>query len=97
MILLATHTHLYPGHRGGISGPAKISDIPADGDCVVEFSDGSASSARLSKINGDWQLCAQAYRSAAGTNIAKKCWQIDLEENDGGVEFRILKKTACPS
>lgn len=89
MILQATHSHLYPGHRGKISGLAKIADFQA-GDCLVEFSDGSVAAARISKRENGWQLDTATYRSAAGTNIEKKCWQLRLEEDDRQLVFRIL-------
>ncbi len=92
MILEATHTHLYPGHRGKISGAARIADIPAGGDCLVEFTDGSAAAARISRSGDGWQLDTEAYRTAAGTDIVEKAWRIRFEENDDRVTFRILGK-----
>ena len=92
MILQATHTHLYPGHRGKISGLAQIADIQAGGDCLVEFSDGSAAAARISRSENGWQLDTEAYRTAAGTDIAAKRWLVCVEEDDGRAEFRVLKK-----
>ncbi len=92
MILEATHTHLYPGHRGKISGLEQIADMQAGGDCLVEFSDGSATPARISRSEDGWLLCTDAYRTAAGTNIAQKCWLVCLREDGGLVEFRILRK-----
>lgn len=92
MILEATHTHLYPGHRGKISSLSHIADMQADGDCLVEFSDGSVTSARISKTEEGWQLCTDAYRTAAGTNIAEKCWLVYLKQDGGHVGFRILKQ-----
>jgi hypothetical protein len=72
MILEATHTHLYPGHKGKISGLAQIADMQASGDCLVEFSDGSATPARISKSEDAWQLHTEAYRTAAGTDIGAR-------------------------
>lgn len=92
MILEATHTHLYPGHRGKISGLAQIADMQADVDCLVEFSDGSATPARISKCDDGWQLHADAYCTAAGTDVAQKFWLVDLTEDRGHVKFRILEK-----
>ncbi len=92
MILEATHTHLYPGHRGKISGLAQIAEMQAGGDCLVEFSDGSATAARISKSEGGWQLHTEAYRTSAGTDIAARCWIVSLEEGRSHVEFRILRK-----
>ncbi len=91
MILHATHTHLYPGHRGKISGLARIADLQAGADCLVEFSDGTAASAILSGSADGWLLDTGAYRTAAGTDIAQKRWLIRLAEVDGSVEFRIVK------
>ena len=92
MILEATHTHLYPGHRGKISGLAQIADLQSERDCLVEFSDGSAAAARISKAKDVWLLRTNAYRTAAGTDIAAKRWLVRLDEDGGRVEFRILGK-----
>ena len=92
MILEATHTHLYPGHRGKISGLAQTTDLQAGDDCLVEFSDGSVTPARISKTEDGWQLHTGAYSSAAGTDITEKYWLVYLEEDGGHVEFRILKQ-----
>ena len=92
MILQASHTHLYPGHRGKVSGAAQIADLPAGRNCLVEFADGSAAAARISKSGNAWQLDTKPYRTAAGTDIAAKCWRIGLRDKDGRIEFRILKK-----
>ena len=96
MILEATHTHLYPGHRGKVAGPAQVSDLQAGGDCLVEFSDGSVTPAGISESEAGWQLRTDAYRTAAGTDIAEKCWLVYLGEVGDHVEFRILKNVACP-
>ena len=93
MILRATHTHFYPGHRGTVSGPTRLADLPAGGACVVEFSDGSATLARLKQSGAGWQLRTDAYRTAAGTGIAAKRWRIDLRQSSGRVDFRILKNS----
>lgn len=92
MILKATHTHLYPGHRGKIFGLVQIAEMQASGDCLVEFSDGSVAPARILRAENSWQLYTDAYRTAAGADIAEKRWLVSLSENCGQVEFRILKK-----
>ena len=92
MILEATHTHLYPGDKGKISGLAQIADIQAGRECLVEFSDGSVAPARISRSENDWQLYTGAYRTAAGSDITEKLWLVCLGEGGGHVEFRILKK-----
>ena len=94
MILRATHTHLYPGHRGTITGLAQLGDLGAGHDCLVEFSDGSVTTARISGSANDWRLCTGAYRTAAGTDIPDKRWSVLLQEADGEIEFRILEKVA---
>jgi len=93
MILEATHTHLYPGHKGRISGLQRIADIGSGRDCLIEFSDGSAASARIAPGEHGWLLQANAYRTAAGTDIAEKRWYVRLEEDGDQLGFRILKKT----
>ena len=92
MILQATHTHLYPGHSGKISGLARLADMQSRCDCLVAFSDGSAASATISRSADGWQLHTDAYRTAAGTNIADKNWRVHLQEEDDQVKFRILDK-----
>ena len=92
MILQATHTHLFPGHRGKITGLEKISDPGKGGDCLVAFSDGSATPASMTKTGNGWQLDTQPYRTAAGTEVAAKRWRIQLDETDGEVRFRILAR-----
>ena len=91
MILQATHTHLYPGHRGTISGPARIADLRSGGDCLVEFSDGSVTPATLSKSARGWRLHTGAYRTASGTDIPEKRWLVSLEEDGGQLAFRIRR------
>ena len=94
MILQATHTHLYPGHRGTISGLGHLADLRSGDDCAVEFSDGSAVHGTLRKPDDDWQLHISAYRTAAGTDIAEKVWRIRVEEDDDRVTFIILGKAS---
>jgi len=92
MILEATHTHLYPGHRGKVSGLAQIADLQTRRDCLVEFSDGSATAASISESGEDWQLRTNAYRTAAGTEITDKRWLVHLEKDGDRFLFRILGK-----
>jgi hypothetical protein len=92
MILEATHTHLYPGHRGKISGLAHLADIQTGVDCLIEFSDGSAASARITTSEKGWQLRTNPYRTAAGTEIAAKLWYVHLEKDGGQMKFHILNK-----
>lgn len=93
MILQAAHTHLYPGLRGKIGGPAQLAGLRAGAECLVEFTDGSATPARVSPAGDDWLLETEAYRTAAGTDIAAKHWLMRLLEHDDRVEFRILGKS----
>lgn len=92
MMLEATHTHLYPGLTGKISGLLRLADMHAGKDCLVEFSDGSVIPARISGSENSWQLYTNAYRTAAGTDIPAKIWQVRLEEEGGHLGFRILRK-----
>ena len=95
MILRATHTHLYPGHRGTVAGLAHGADWRAGGNAVVEFSDGSVTTARITQAEGGWLLRTNAYRTAAGTEIAERYWQVELKAQDDRVEFRILRRIAA--
>jgi len=97
MILQASHTHLYPGHRGRISGPKPIAEVSKGCDCLVEFSDGSAANARISKEKNGWQLKTCAYRTRAGTDIPEKRWSIRLEEDGSQPGFRILGRAKSDS
>jgi hypothetical protein len=90
MILEATHTHLYPGHRGKVSGLAQLAAIQTGADCLVEFSDGSVASARITRYENAWKLRTNPYRTAAGTAIAEKLWLIRLEKDGDQMKFHIL-------
>jgi hypothetical protein len=92
MILEATHTHLYPGHSGKITGLVQIADLQKGRDCLVAFSDGSAATARITKSAKGWLLRTSAYRSAAGTAIPEKRWAVCLQQDGDRVKFRILRK-----
>lgn len=92
LILQAIHTHLYPGHRGKISGAGQIADLGEGRDCLVEFVDGSATPARLSISGKDWRLDTQPYRTAAGTEIAARRWRIRLTETGDELTFRVLAR-----
>ena len=91
MILQATHTHLYPGHRGTVSGLECVADLRAQTDCLVEFSDGSAAAASINGSGRDWYIRTGAYRTAAGTEIAEKRWRIRFDESGGEIGFHIIK------
>lgn len=95
MILEASHTHLYPGHRGKISGVARVADIGARRDCVVEFVDGSAAVASIIESGGERRLRVDTYRTAAGTRIGAKHWLVRVEEDSDGLNFRILAKATA--
>ena len=90
MILEATHTHFYPGHRGKISGLTQIADIQTGRDCLIEFSDGSVASARITRSDNGWQLRTNSYRTTAGTEIAEKLWYVHLEKDVDQLKFHIL-------
>ncbi len=88
----ATHTHLYPGLRGRILDLAAPDELPSDRACLVEFSDGAAATARVSRLDEGWQLDTDAYRTAAGTDIAPKSWRLEIERDHENPRFRIVKK-----
>jgi hypothetical protein len=93
MIFEATHTHLYPGHRGKVSGLERIADLQSGRDCLVEFADGTAAAAAISKAGNEWRLVTDAYRTAAGTDIAEKQWIVRLLEARDRIEFRVLERS----
>lgn len=92
MILEAPDTHLYPGLDGKITGLDALARLQTGCECLVEFSDGSAATARLSKPGKDWLLVTGAYRTAAGSEIGAKRWCIGFAERDGRTTFRILAR-----
>lgn len=88
MIFEATHTHIYPGHRGALSSVS-----PANGDdCLVAFTDGTSTTGRITRREGRWQLDTAPYRTAAGTAIPAKSWSIEIAGVDGVATFRICGK-----
>ena len=91
VILQATHTHLYPGHRGSIADAGSIEQWPVICDGVVEFSDGSTTDARLMQHADGWRLRTSPYRTAAGTHIHGKHWRIEFDEVGDHLEFRVLR------
>ncbi len=92
----ATHTHLYPGLRGTILDLATPDELHSDRACLVEFSDGAATTARISRLEDGWQLDADAYCTAAGTNIEPKSWRLEIDRDHETPRFRIVKKLhAC--
>ena len=95
MILEASHTHLYPGHRGKISGVARVADIGTRRACLVEFVDGSAAVASIVESGSEWRLRVDAYSTAAGTRIAARHWLVRVEEDTDGLNFRILAKASA--
>lgn len=76
--LTVRHSHLYPGARGRIEGPGQ-------GDCVLEFSDGALA---FGTLDGP-VLSVGAHRTAAGTEIPAKRWQIDAEDRHFRVRARL--------
>lgn len=92
MILQATNTHFYPGHRGTICGVQRIADLETERDAMVEFSDGSAASARIIDTPTDWRLQVDAYLTAAGTEIPAKNWLVRVHQEGDRLKFRILAK-----
>ena len=92
MILHASHTHLYPGHRGTLSEPISAPGRQGNHEAIVEFSDGSSSVARISPSENGWLLSTQTYCTAVGTRIPEKHWFIELDENQDPIAFRVVAK-----
>ena len=92
MKLEASHTHLYPGHRGRVDGLGSLTDIGAGCSCLVEFCDGSASTGQLTRSEDGWRRRCGAYRTRAGTSIGDKQWSIDFRDCGDRIEFRITGK-----
>lgn len=93
MILEATHTHLYPGHRGRLTG-TRGGALPTEGgECLIVFTDGASTPGRLVPGPGDWRLDADSYRTAAGTAVPAKSWRLSLSEGPGVVAFRIIDRS----
>ena len=92
MLLHATHTHLYPGLEGEISGISGLAGLETGCECLVEFVDGSATCAKISRATDGWQLQTNAYRTRAGTDIAAKRWRVRFDEAGKRIGFRILRR-----
>lgn len=92
MILHATHSHLYPGLEGRISGLSRLEELRTKRECLIEFSDGSAAAATLVRSHDEWQLDSVAYRTAAGTDIGAKHWRLHIDQESGQASFRIIGK-----
>ena len=90
MILHANHTHLFPGCRGSVSAAPCPDDWPPELTGVLEFSDGAATGARLSKAGEYWLLQSDAYLTAAGTRIEHKRWRVELTLDGQQTQFRVL-------
>jgi hypothetical protein len=97
IVLEAGHSHFYPGLEGWLDGetrppPAGGSRLPSR----IAFADGAMAGGTLSnRSDGQWELEVDPYRTAAGTDIAAKRWQVSFRSVAGGrTRFRIEKKLA---
>ena len=97
MILHATHTHLFPGHRGTVTGLKALKDLQTNQHCLVEFADGAAATASISNPGNGWILRVSGYCTAAGTDISEKSWLVKIESGDGELRFLILGKIQTAS
>lgn len=80
MELTASNTHLYPGSRLKAVGQT----LQAEGDVTILYSDGATASAKLKGQT----LTVEPYKTAAGTKIAQKQWQL----RDDGDTWIIAKR-----
>lgn len=93
IVLEASHTHLYPGHEGRVSGVDALARLPAGTTCRIDFADGGVAFATLSRVDDadgdDWALEVGAYTTGAGTAIPVKRWRVGIRQEDDGLTFRI--------
>ena len=103
IVLEASHTHLYPGHEGRISGVDAVSRLPAETTCRIDFADGGVAFATLSRADDadgddlgldDWALEVGAYTTGAETAIPVKRWRVGIRQEDDGLTFRIRGRLA---
>lgn len=91
IVLEASHTHLYPGHEGRVTGAGALAHLPVNAQCRVDFADGGVAFATLSHgDDGAWVLEAGVHATSAGTSIPAKRWRVALREDGGTLRFRIL-------
>ncbi len=90
--LEASHTHLYPGARGIVSGALPAGDQAVV--CEVAFSDGSVALGSLAlsqKTEG--LLETGPYTTAAGSEIPTKRWRLEISGDAAGPRrFRVRAK-----
>ena len=84
--LEAAHSHLYPGARGRV----RAGDPAAAGPVTVTFADASRA---LGALAGG-RLALASYRTAAGTAVAPRGWQLRFAEDPEGATFRVTAR--CP-
>lgn len=88
-------THLYPGASAVLRG-----DHPAAGerDCIVTFSDMVWTTGRIAFVSGEAaRLEVQAYRTAAGTDVASKAWDVAVARTSDGIALRVRRRLGAPA
>ncbi|RZU63370.1 hypothetical protein [Zhihengliuella halotolerans] len=96
VLLHASHSHLFRGARLRAPGTAHFAD-PAD--VRVVFADFSDAGAELRRAEGTpaWMLSVESYRTAAGTEIPARVWELELMAPGAGApEFKVLTRRPDP-
>lgn len=93
IVFEASHSHLYPGHEGKVTGMDEAS-ARSGGTCRIDFADGGVAFGSLTRAGGDWVLDVGPYATAAGTDIPARRWRLELRRGEG-VTFRIRGKLAA--
>ncbi|MFO1294473.1 MAG: hypothetical protein U1F07_15610 [Rubrivivax sp.] len=89
VVLRASHTHLYPGARLHGSGIT----LRRGRQIEIEFSDLGHARARVEAAAGARAtLAVSAHRTARGTSVAAKRWQLERQPGDDG--WRVLRRSA---
>ena len=93
ILLEAVNTHLYPGHRGTLSGKTEFLNEDGIVRAGVKFSDGVTIGAMLSPTDrsGVWLLVVGPYTNAAKSRIVAKSWEVAIARGEEH-SFRVLRK-----
>ena len=98
LLLEATHTHFYPGHKGVISGSAPRPSGAGPIQTRVKFSDGVTIEAILTSTDRDgiWLLEVSPYTTAAKSRIPGKTWEVQTwSAGQAQTAFRIIRKVSA--
>lgn len=102
LVLHASHTHLFRGARlrapGEPADPGHAAPFSTTTDVRVVFSDYADAGAVLADTGTapEWILGIEAYRTAAGTEIPARAWELELLPSGGVLEFKVVARRPDP-